>query len=98
MLFKFSTSDMLNTELLNAHTGQVTFTIRSLTTFLSGDHNDTVSLCSRKTSIINADRQVVAEIEWDGDDKRQVGDIRILDEEPVQFPDLFDGRESVEIL
>lgn len=98
MLLRFSTPDMLNTELINACSGQIEYTVLSRAAFIRGKDDEIVDVESRITEIINSKGEIVAEIEWAGKEKRQIGAIRILDEASLKLSDIFDGCGSVKRL
>lgn len=95
MLLKFSDSDILNTELVDALSGQIKYTVLSRATYIQRQDKQIVEVTSRTTIVTNAFGKVVATIEWTGREKRSGGLITIMDDEPVKFAELFDGYDSV---
>ena len=95
MLLKFSEHDMLNTELIDASTGQRVYTILSRATYIRGNNSAIVDVASRTTTISNKFGKVIATIIWTGNEKRSAGLIQILDSQPVKFTELFDGCDTV---
>ena len=96
MLLKFTSSDMLNTDLVDSRTNLTKYTIVSRAVFLRGKRDEIVGVASRTTKILDARGEIIARIEWAGPDKRRTGDIFFMDELPIRdFSELFDGCASV---
>ncbi|KAI5124306.1 hypothetical protein M0805_008914 [Coniferiporia weirii] len=98
MFLRFTHSDMLNTDLVDIGTGRPKYTILSRASYVKGKDNDIVDVASRVTSITDARGRALATIEWLGKEKRSGGLIRIADNEPVKFAELFDGCDSVKTI
>jgi len=70
--------------------------ILSRASYIQGKDRHIVDVASRTTTVTDAHGKIVVTIEWTGREKRTGGVIRIVDEEPVKFSELFDGCDSVE--
>ncbi|TDL25009.1 hypothetical protein BD410DRAFT_785762 [Rickenella mellea] len=95
MLLKYSTSDILNTDLVNPSSGKVLYSIVTITTLQRDTNDEITEISSRSTRITNAKGTAVAVIEWVGEEKRHTGAIKIMNADPVKVVDLFDGCETV---
>ncbi|KAH8117205.1 hypothetical protein DFH11DRAFT_1541526 [Phellopilus nigrolimitatus] len=95
MLLKFTEPDMLNTVLIDVPSGRPKYTILSRASYIQSKDKVIIDVASRTTAILNARGRTIATIEWTGREKRSGGLVRIMDDEPVEFPELFDGCDSV---
>lgn len=96
MLLKFNSPDLLNTELVDAASGRLKYIILSRASYILGKDNAIVDVASRCTTIVDAHGNAVAEIEWTGREKKSGGVIRIMNNEPIKFAELFGGCDSVD--
>ena len=99
MLLRFTQADVLNSELIDVHANRTSFAIFTRT-FSVKTLGGSVAMISRKTTISDASGQILASIDWTGEDpgKKTAASIQILDEEPVDLTDFFDGSVSVPIM
>lgn len=95
MLLKFSDSDLLNTGLVDTSTGQRVYTILSRASYIRGNDRAIVDVASRTTTISNKLGKVIVTIDWTGNEKRSAGLIKILNDRPIKFTELFDGCDAV---
>lgn len=86
---------MLNTQLIDVPSGQTMYTIFSRASYILDKDKSIVGVASRTTSIMDSCDRIIATIEWAGREKRLGGIIRIMDNEPVKFAELFGGCDSV---
>ena len=99
MLLKFTQADVLNSELVDVHANRTAFIIFTRVFYVK-TLDGSVQIVSKVTTISKASGQILASINWTGEDleTKTAARVQILDEEPVGLADFFDGTVSVPIM
>lgn len=94
MDLEFVDHDLLNSRLVDVRSGRVHFKISTRASYGKGNEDGVVIVLSRHTAISDSDG-IIAEIDWTGEEKKSGGQVRILDEEAMNFTHLFSGHTTL---